>query len=241
MRRIHRLTCSSLLGLGLAACSGGETAGPSAQLFGETVTSFAHLGASGEVVGVGVVVRVKSFENAAAGQPSDGDFLLEMPAATRDATFVQQLRVSWLASGHGPSPYGEPHFDLHFYRGSTAEVDAIDCSDTSPFPAAVLAKGYETPTLCVSRMGYHAWPSEDLASGTFTGSMILGYYAQKMVFLEPMITLDRFLERKSFELAIPRPASAGGAKTLYPSHVTLAYDATADAYTIEFDQLQAIE
>ncbi len=235
----------SLLGLGLAACSGSpgtEGGGGSTNPGGGAVTSFSHVTSAGEILGVGVVVPVKSFEDVPAFDPAfKGTVGIEMPADVRDKTFIQLLRINWLSGGHGPTPYGEPHFDLHFYRGTREDIDFITCWDTSPFPPEILASGYETPSTCVSAMGYHAWPSADIESKTFTASIILGYAAQKLVFIEPMVTRERFLARKSFELTIPRPASLGGARTLFPSHLTATYDATADAYSFEFDHFESID
>lgn len=233
----QRLTWISLLALGLTACSGG---GPGSSA-GEAVKSFAHVTPEGEIQGVGVTVPVASFESVPDDDPAFHSEGVEMPAEVRDKTFAQLLRINWLASGHGPSPYGEPHFDLHFYRGTSAEIDAIDCSEEGPFPAPTLSPAYQTPTLCVSRMGYHAWPNADLETQTFGASIILGYYAQKMVFIEPMVTRERFLQRESFELDIARPESAGGARTLYPSHLTATYDAATDAYTLELDHFETID
>jgi hypothetical protein len=90
-------------------------------------------------------------------------------------------------------------------------------------------------------MGYHAWPTADLAGDVFTASIILGYAAQKMVFIEPMVTREVLLSRQSFELPIARPASAGGAQTLYPSHLTASYDATTDTYRLEFNDFGSID
>jgi hypothetical protein len=261
MLGLQCLTGLSLLGLalGLAACSSGAPVDPGAGGGGsETssgaggdastppanagVTTFAHLGDQGEILGVGAIVPVKSFEDVPDFDPAfQGTIGIEMPASVRDKTFIQLLRINWLSGGHGPSPYGKPHFDLHFYRGTKEEVDAINCFDTSPFPAEILASGYETPTTCVAGMGYHAWPTADIVGNTFTASIILGYAAQKMVFIEPMVTRELFLARKSFALNIARPASTGGAKTLYPSHLTATYAAATDAYTFELDHFESID
>lgn len=262
-KMLSRLTWTALLGLGLAACSGGVPVDPGTGGSGATtsaattgggsggdgpmpldggVKSFAHLGPGGEILGVGVVVPVKSFENVPAFDPAfETTVGIEMPESVRDKTFIQLLRINWISGGHGPAPYGKPHFDLHFYRGTMDEVSAITCFDTSPFPAAILASGYETPSTCVSGMGYHAWPSVDIVGNTFSASIILGYAAQKMVFIEPMITRELFLGRKSFELDIPRPASAGGAQTLYPSHLTATYAPVGDTYSFEFDHFETID
>jgi hypothetical protein len=118
---------------------------------------------------------------------------------------------------------------------------AISCPEPGPFPAEILANGYETPSTCVSGMGYHAWPSADIEGHTFSASLILGYAAQKMVFIEPMITRDFLLARNSFELTIPRPASTGGPTTLFPSHLTATYTAATDTYELEFDHFELID
>jgi hypothetical protein len=240
-----RLTCSSLLFLGLAAGAGCGSVSPEAgggsTSAEQKVTSFAHVSPEGEILGVGVFVPAKSFESVPSDDEAFQSVGIEMPEEVRDRTFVHFLRINWIASGHGPSPYGTPHFDLHFYRGTNAEIDAIDCSEEGPFPAATLSPLYQAPTLCVSRMGYHAWPTADLVSNTFGASIILGYYAQKMVFIEPMITQERFLQRKSFELDIARPESAGGAKTLYPSHLTVTYHTRSDAYSFELNHFETID
>ena len=100
----HRLTWLSLLALGLMACTGGGSGGGTSSVQAdEPVKSFAHVTPEGEILGVGVIVPVKSFESV----PSDDDAFqgvgIEMPAEVRDRTFIQSLRINWLASGHGPS------------------------------------------------------------------------------------------------------------------------------------------
>jgi len=206
------------------------------------VTSIARVSPTDEVLGVGVVIPVKSFENVPTTDPAfQNNVGLEMPDAVRDRTIIQLLRINWLSGGHGPAPYGKPHFDLHFYRGTRDEVTAIDCDATAPFPADILAKGYEPPSTCVRGMGFHAWPSADIADHTFAASIILGYADQEMVFIEPMITQELLVSRQSFELDIARPTSAGAATTLYPGHLTATYSALSDTYTFEFNQFATID
>ena len=171
------------------------------------------------------------------GADPQGELVLDMPQLARDETMLWQLRVNWLAHGHGPTPYGEAHFDLHFYRGTTAEIDAIDCSDQEAFAPGLLTPDHELPTTCVSRMGYHAWPTADSAPGAvFTASLILGYYAQKMVFIEPMIARSTLLSHSDFELVISRPTTTGGPPTLYPTRMRGLWVADEAAYYFEFDE-----
>jgi hypothetical protein len=56
-----------------------------------------------------------------------------------------------------------------------------------------------------------------------------------------MITRDVLLAGESFELAIPRPTSAGAATTLYPRQFSATYDAPSDAYVLEFSRFETID
>lgn len=216
--------------------------GKSGQLFEGTAKSYATVDdETGVVVTVGYTVPVKAFSSAPAGAPFQDDLVLEMPKVARDQTILNHVRVNWLAQGHGPDPYGDPHFDMHFQRGTIDEVDAIDCrADTRMPPATALPEGYGPPELCVNAMGMHSWPKADEGSD-WKGSIIMGFWATKVSFIEPMISKAKLLEKKSFELEIGRPQSTGGAKTLYPRRLTATYDATEDAYAFEFDKLEEID
>lgn len=199
-----------------------DSGGPTATLFGEPVSSYVRE-TGGTPTAVGVIIPIAAIENAPDDGPFQDDLVLDMPELARQKTMLSQLRVNWLAHGHGPTPYGDPHFDMHFYRGTSAEIDAIDCQDHTAFPAEILTDDHQLPGTCVSSMGYHAWPSADALPGAvFTASLILGYYAQQMVFIEPMIARATLLARQDFELAISQPMATGGPPTLYPTRDPLA-------------------
>ncbi len=216
--------------------------GKSSDLFGSTAASYAYVDdETGVVVKVGYSVPVKAFSDAPAGSPFQDDLVLEMPKVARDQTMLNHVRVNWLTSGHGPSPYSAPHFDMHFQRGTVAEVDAIDCAaDKRLPPTTALPTGYGAPELCVNAMGMHSWPQADKGS-TWAGSIIMGYWATKVSFIEPMIPKATLLQKKTFELPIQKPASTGGAHTLYPRRLTAKYDETALTYAFEFDQFEEID
>lgn len=209
---------------------------PTGTLFGEPVTAYVQQ-AGGVPTVVGVVIPIAAIEAAPDDGPFQDELVLDMPQLAREQTMLWQLRVNWLAHGHGPAPYSESHFDLHFYRGTTAEIDAIDCQDDGVFAAELLTDDHQTPTTCVARMGYHAWPTADALPGAvFTASMILGYFADRMVFIEPMIARSTLLARADFERAISRPAATGGAPTLYPTRMRARWVADEAAYHLEFDR-----
>ena len=124
---------------------------------------------------------------------------------------VDHLAVFWEAHGHPPGPFLTPHFDFHFYVISDSATDAIDCSNTTKpqaIPASYTLPDVDIPKLgmltglCVPKMGMHALP-EEFATGTtpFTGTMVFGYYAQRPIFYEPMLSRAMLQERRSIHLA----------------------------------------
>lgn len=216
--------------------------GKASDLFGSKAASYAFVDdETGVPVKVGFTVPVKAFSDAPVGAPFQDDLVLEMPKVARDQTILNHVRVNWLTGGHGPDPYGEPHFDMHFQRGTIAEVDTIDCkADKRLPPATALPEGYGAPELCVNAMGMHSWPQADKGT-TWTGSIIMGFWATKVAFIEPMISKAKLLAKKTFELPVGKPASTGGAHTLYPRRLTARYEADADSYSFEFDQFEEID
>jgi hypothetical protein len=136
-----------------------------------------------------------------------------------------------------------PHFDFHFNNISQADVAAIDCADTTK--PAVLPAAYELPDptlpqigrlvgLCVPGMGMHALPTAELNSTTpFQKTMIVGYYHQQPIFVEPMIARATLMERRTFSIDVPSVAGAP-ARVRIPSGFQAQYDSTTQAYRFEF-------
>jgi hypothetical protein len=88
--------------------------------------------------------------------------------------------------------------------------------------------------LCVPKMGMHALPQE-FATGTapFTGTMVFGYYAQRPIFYEPMISRAMLQERRSFTLPVPAEGDLPKG-VLYPTKFEAVYDSTETAYRFVF-------
>lgn len=219
-----------------AAAAADDSAALPGTLFGSEVSSYVKK--TGDVVtAVGVVIPIAAIEAA----PEDGAFgdvlVLDMPPEAKAQTFLSQLRLNWYAYGHGPAPYGEAHFDFHFLRGTSAQIDAISCDGPADFPADILSSAHQWPAVCVPAMGYHAWPKADALPGaTFTASLILGYTPAELVFVEPMITRATLLQRRDFELAITPPAKSGSPlPTRFPTRMRARYE--GDVLRMEFDAL----
>lgn len=178
---------------------------------------------TGKIVEVSVDVPISSIENSPAVGPMDWPptavASLDIPGASNPSDAPSSFTMFWESAGHPPGPYLTPHFDFHFNKISAAELTAIDCADLTK-PTALPAS-YELPDvplppdmarmmrvksligLCVPHMGMHAMPSSELASKElFRGTMVVGYYHGKPIFVEPMVTKAMLMEKKSFDLSL---------------------------------------
>ena len=199
------------------------------------------------VVAFGATIPVKSVENAptemAMAWPPRAELVVSLPAEVRTATGYDHLNVFWEPHGHPPGPYLAPHFDIHFNNLSAAEIAKIDCADSTK--PATLPAGYELPDavlpqvgrligICVPGMGMHALPSAELRStALFEKTILVGFYHQQPIFVEPMITRATLLARKSFSIDVPAIAGApAGLKP--PAAFEAVYDSTAQAYQFTF-------
>lgn len=250
-----RFTIAVLAGL-LAGCANtspvAELKGVCADVNDAEVCTNARV-QSKTVVDVGATIPLAAIENAKAGAepmawPPKPLLKSAMPWRTDKQTGLTELTMYWEPTGHPPAPYMVPHFDFHFYFVSAADIKAIDCKDESK-PAA-LAAGYALPDqdvppemqqmlgtaklvgVCVPGMGMHSLPAAELASTTpFRGTMVIGYYHAKPIFIEPMISRDMLLEKKSFTLPIPE---IPGLTRAHPTTFRADYDAQTQAYRFTF-------
>jgi hypothetical protein len=69
----------------------------------------------------------------------------------------------------------------------------------------------------------------------------LGHYAQKLVFIEPMVAKATFVARKDFEYTIAKPQTAGDVETLYPTIFKAKYEKTGDRYVFELGAFEPID
>jgi hypothetical protein len=133
-------------------------------------------------------------------------------------------------------------------RAAGSWREAMDCTDVSK-PASLPA-GYGLPDIplppemakmmgvpaligiCVPHMGMHALLTTEIErKDAFNGSMVIGYYKGKPIFIEPMISKAMLMEKKSFDLPIPDVPGLGGA---HPTKFHAEYDATQHAYRFTF-------
>lgn len=209
------------------------------------------------VVEAGATVPIASIEGAPAQEamawPPVSAAAAMMPDSARAGSGMTNVTVYWEATGHPPGVYMTPHFDVHFNLVSAAELAAIDCTDrTKPtaLPAAYMlpdvplpppvAKMFGVDTLvglCVPHMGMHAALASDVAStAVFDGTMIIGYYKGKPVFVEPMLSRAMLMKKQSFDLPVP---TIPGMTGVYPRTFHAVYDTDQQAYRFAFSGFAA--
>lgn len=173
---------------------------------------------------------------------------IALPDEARASLGIDHLGINWEAHGHPPGPFLTPHFDFHFYTLTQQGVREIDCTDgTKP---ATVPSDYALPDLeveglgtlvglCVPSMGMHAMPREDLErTDPFDATMVVGYYGGEAVFLEPMVSRHRLLERSDFTLSVPAIESLPP-EVRYPTEFRAEYDTSKDEYRFVMTGFQA--
>jgi len=255
MSHLTRTVTTALLALSIGACTGEEqiveAKGDCADVFAGKVCTWAKTKGK-TLVEAGAVVPLATIENAPAEQamawPPVSAAEIAMPEPVQQLGGLTQLTMYWEPGGHPPAAFMTPHFDFHFYTVAPAERAAMDCKDLSK--PATLPAGYDLPDiplppemagmigvselvgLCVPQMGMHALPASDIErQDVFGGTMVIGYYQGKPIFVEPMLSRDLLMKKQSFDLTIPE---IPGLEAAHPTRFQAVYDGAQDAYRFTF-------
>ena len=186
---------------------------------------------------------------------------LELPEnlAGLSTSAFQWVMVNWNLMGHGPpGVYSEPHFDIHFYLRSRAEVDAIrlgpcgnvvHCDDFAtgrvPVPAEYNPSDYGDYGFVQGKMGNHLVDktSDEWNGGVFDRTFVYGSYAGEITYMEPMITkawIDGLAsgatEPGCFPIKQPEKWQVAG---WYPTEYCGSYRANRDEYVISLERFRA--
>lgn len=231
--------------------------GESAPMGAGEVTPFVAEHPNGKWTAVGV-------ELSAAAATIDETEYDEMQHAAIDfpgETVFEFLGLDWMPEGHGPpAVYGVPHFDVHFYLDSQAEVAEIPpvnyppyASTDDPYDVALTAdqvpEGYFRTNYVVPAMGEHyfdatapEWSAPGEPSGEdFTHTFVWGHWDGDLTFFEPMVTTE-FLGSLdgvvTESITTPDRMPEAGA---YPTEYSVAYHRNRDAYTITLGAFEPFE
>lgn len=191
-----------------------------------------------------------------AGEECEGDEerKLAMPAEAEklDLPF-KWAGINFHPEGHIPPNWEVPHFDFHFYMIEQSLIDSIgtgrcgmfiDCEDftraTLPVPAQFVPANYINIDAALPAMGNHLidstspqWtPPFEAASHVF----IYGAFDGRIIFLEPMITMEILASKPNSCFAIGQP-SAVEVSGYYPAVYCAKYDAKTDVIRISLEDL----
>ena len=235
------------LALALAGCGGGSSGnqmitGQSQQVAGGTVSTFALVDSNNTVLVAGAKVPLSVLTNPSGTGTGNAGALatVAFPAQVQQSTYLNHFEMHWEPNGHPPAVFMVPHFDLHFYNQTVAQVAAVAPPDPTPPAADHIPAGYFYPgaAATVPQMGVHAVNPAQLQNG-FTDVMIAGFYGGRMTFIEPMVTQALLAQKTNFTLAVPLPAVLGVA-TRYPTTFTATYDVATDSYTFLFSNFVTV-
>lgn len=215
-------------------------------LHGGKVWTSAKVSSNGKPERVSIVLDDAALNTVPAGQPSDHFSPannLMIPVRSEGGSPFQFVMVNWNSSGHEPdSIYGLPHFDFHFYTSSQSEVmNYMDSAKLSKVPSSEYVPANHVAVHPLPMMGNHFIDvtSAELHGTKFTQTFIYGSYDSKVVFYEPMITLDFLKNTPKFERAIPQPAKFQQSG-YYPTKLQVAkHDGVTEIILTGFTKRQA--
>jgi hypothetical protein len=167
------------------------------------------------VVNDAVLNTAPAAEEGETGHNPANDFLIPLPVTASSVTPFKWIMLNWNPAGHEPDHiYTIPHFDIHFYETTPDEV--MSYMDQTKLNANVPADYVPANHISgpgVPMMGKHYIDaaSPELNGQGFTQTFLYGAYDAKVVFFEPMITLDFLKNTAHFDRTIPQPAKFASA------------------------------
>ncbi|MFC3284510.1 DUF5602 domain-containing protein [Litchfieldella rifensis] len=192
---------------------------------------------------IAVVLTADALEGLPEPQPDQKAwlYLLPLPEGV-SPTGYDHVLLDWNPAGHIPDGvYSVPHFDMHFYLISDAERQAITFlgpdreQQLAPPDALLVPAGYVVPPeSAVEHMGVHGIDpaGHEFHGQPFTHTFIYGYHGGRLIFVEPMVSLDFLHSRPDVTMPVKTPArySLSG---YYPTQYRVSFDPAHDEYHIE--------
>ncbi|MGZ3851839.1 MAG: DUF5602 domain-containing protein [Flavisolibacter sp.] len=217
-----------------------------ATLHGGKVWTSAKVDKDGKPVSVSIIVNDAALNSVPVGQPSDHmspQNNLLIPISDKSGTPFKFAMVNWNSSGHEPDHvYTVPHFDFHFYTSNQADVmNYMDDAKLNAEPDGAYIPANHISGPGVPMMGKHYIDANtpELHGQPFTQTFLYGSYDSKVVFWEPMITLDFLKNTTSFERSLAQPAKYQQAG-YYPTKMKISrHDGVTEITLKDFVSRQA--
>lgn len=159
--------------------------------------------------------------------------------------------VNWEPHGHIPADvYDTPHFDFHFYimdniaRRQIAVgpcSGVMNCAQTEiailPLRSGYIHPDFFNTKLAFARMGNH-WidgKSPEFNGGKFTHTFIQGSYDAKLIFYEPMVSLEYLASKPNQCTSIKQP-SLYEEPGYYPTRYCIRHNKSARMYRVTLEK-----
>lgn len=259
---------------GTADRPGERTLGQSWEIGNGTVTPYGEFAADGSPSAIGIVYSAGALEGLPAAA-SDGhhcfdrnsngsiepdseclathETVMPLPDAVTTHADIPYKWVlfNWNPVGHiPPGIYDVPHFDIHFYIDTIANVFALDvgpcgpefvrCDQferaTKPLPANYMPPDYINVDAVAPAMGNHLI---DPTGPEFNGEQwkrnwIYGVYDGDITFYEEMVTLAHLKSRPNACNPVKSPPAVSKSG-FYPGQSCIRYDAATDTYAVSME------
>jgi len=164
-----------------------------------------------------------------------------------NTTPFKSITVNWEPHGHVPKDvYDRPHFDFHFYMITDIERKEIftgacpgmvNCAVAAkavlPIPARYVHPDFFNTKLVYAHMGNHYadGTSPEFHGQGFTHTFILGAFAGKATFYEPMVTLE-YLQSEPYQCTPIKQPQAFATAGYYPTRYCIRYDRKTHFYDV---------
>jgi hypothetical protein len=171
--------------------------------------------------------------------------------ATRVDFPFKWVLFNWNPVGHiPPGIYDVPHFDIHFYIETVANVFAIHdgpcgpefvrCDQfelaRKPLPGNYTHRDFQNVDAVAPAMGNHLieLTGPEFNGNEWTRSFIMGVYDGEVTFYEEMVTTKHLLSQPNTcnPIKSPRAVASGG---YYPTQTCIRYDSGTGEHTVSME------
>lgn len=205
--------------------------GESAKLGTGTARTFVRVDADNKPTAIGVAVS----DEAIGSLPHGADMALQFPAQASALPF-KHLYMGFMQAGHPPMKiYDLPHFDFHFYMIPNEErlkytEATIPMMMKAPAKGTIPSAFFEEAAVPLMGMHWADGKSGEWNNQKFNKTFLYGSYDTKVIFYEPMITLDYLKTTNETTDIIPLGAFPGPG--LYPTKYTVTHNSAEKQYEI---------
>ncbi len=220
-------------------------------LFGTQVTNYVDLDANGVVTAFSWTMPLATVSGVPETTTADFVAAVGVPEALTKQTVVLGLDYSFLPKGHAPpGVYDIPHWEWHIFGMPEPVFETIDCSNENvpsqdDLPSNYVYLPYPFVLVCVPRQGgVHVYDqtAPEFNRERFTKAFALTVYAGQFASIEPKVSRDVLLARKSFSMPAPvMKTLRRSTPTLYPSKLDAVYDQASDAYTFTLSAFKSVQ